>query len=62
MRSKKATVFGGWVTHEMKDEESEWNRTTRLSARFAEHANVSGNRTGRFRQVKTQQPKGQDKF
>jgi len=61
MRSKKATVFVGWVMYATKDEESVWNRTTHLSARFAEHANVSGNKTVGFRQVKIQQPKGQDK-
>lgn len=47
--------------YEMKNEENEWNRATHLSARFAEHANVSGNKTGGFRQVKIQQLKGQDK-
>lgn len=48
MRAKKATGFVGWVEYELKDKESEWNRTTCLLARFAEYANVGGNRTGGF--------------
>jgi CRISPR/Cas system endoribonuclease Cas6 (RAMP superfamily) len=26
MRAKKVTGFVGWVTYEMRDEESEWNQ------------------------------------
>jgi len=48
MRKKKATGFVGWVTYEMKDKESEWNKVTFMLARFAEYANVGGNRTGGF--------------
>lgn len=38
----------GWATCEMKDTESEWDRVTLMLARFAEFANVGGNRTGEF--------------
>jgi CRISPR-associated endoribonuclease Cas6 len=48
MRGKKATGFVGWVTYEMKDKKSEWNKVTCMLARFAEYANVGGNRTGGF--------------
>ena len=52
MRAKKATGFVGWVTYEMKDKESEWNKITGMLARFAEFAGVGGNRTGGFGVVK----------
>ena len=48
MRNKKATGFVGWITYEIKDKESEWNRITCMLARFAEFASVGGNRTGGF--------------
>ena len=48
MRAKKATGFTGWIEYELKDKDSEWNRTTCVLARFAEYANVGGNRTGGF--------------
>ncbi|MEM2999891.1 MAG: CRISPR system precrRNA processing endoribonuclease RAMP protein Cas6 [Candidatus Bathyarchaeia archaeon] len=48
MRKKKATGFVGWVTYEMKDTESEWNRITCMLARYAEYSNVGGNRTCGF--------------
>lgn len=48
MRKTKATGFVGWVTYEMKDKESEWNRVTCMLIKFAEYANVGGNRTGGF--------------
>lgn len=53
MRAKKVTGFVGWVTYEAKDEESEWNNMTQALARFAEFANVGGNRTGGFGVVKS---------
>ncbi len=48
MKNKKATGFAGWVTYETKDTESEWNKVTCALGRFAEFANVGGNRTGGF--------------
>ena len=48
MKRKKAPGFVGWVTYEMKDKESEWNKVTFILARFAEYVNVGGNRTGGF--------------
>jgi CRISPR-associated endoribonuclease Cas6 len=48
MRGKKAAGFVGWVTYEMKDKESGWNKVTCMLARFAEFANVGGNKTGGF--------------
>jgi CRISPR/Cas system endoribonuclease Cas6 (RAMP superfamily) len=48
MKSKKATGFVGWAKYELKDNESEWNKVTLMLARFAEHSNFGGNRTGGF--------------
>ena len=48
MRKKKATGFVGWVTYEMKDKESEWNRVTCILARYAEFSNIGGNKTGGY--------------
>ncbi|MEM3736587.1 MAG: CRISPR system precrRNA processing endoribonuclease RAMP protein Cas6 [Candidatus Bathyarchaeia archaeon] len=48
MKQKKAVGFVGWVTYELKDKESWWNKITCMLARFAEYANVGGNRTGGF--------------
>jgi len=48
MKRKKATGFVGWVTYEIKDRESEWNKITCMLAKYAEYANVGGNRTGGF--------------
>jgi CRISPR-associated endoribonuclease Cas6 len=48
MKRKKATGFTGWATYELKDKESEWNKVTLMLARFAEYANIGGNRTGGF--------------
>lgn len=46
MRKKKATGFVGWVTYEMRDKESEWNRITCMLAKYAEFANVGGGGIG----------------
>jgi CRISPR-associated endoribonuclease Cas6 len=54
MRAKKATGFVGWVTYKMKDLESQWNKVTFTLARFAEFANVGGNKTGGFGVAKMQ--------
>jgi len=48
MKRKKAIGFVGWVTYELKDRASEWNRVTCMLAKFAEFANVGGNKTGGF--------------
>jgi len=48
MKTKKATGFVGWVTYELKDKESDWNKVTCMLIKFAEYANVGGNRTGGF--------------
>jgi len=48
MRQKKATGFVGWVMYELKDKESEWNKVTCMLAKFAEYANLGGNKTGGF--------------
>jgi len=55
MRAKKVTGFVGWVTYEMKDKESEWNKITCMLAKYAEYTNVGGNKTGGFGVVKIQQ-------
>ncbi|MEM4733018.1 MAG: CRISPR system precrRNA processing endoribonuclease RAMP protein Cas6 [Candidatus Bathyarchaeia archaeon] len=48
MRKKKATGFVGWVAYEVKDKESEWARVTCMLARYAEYANIGGNKTGGY--------------
>jgi CRISPR/Cas system endoribonuclease Cas6 (RAMP superfamily) len=48
MKRKKATGFVGWITYELKDLESEWNKITYMLAKFAEYANIGGNKTGGF--------------
>ena len=53
MKTKKATGFEGWVRYELKDNESEWNKVTFMLARFAEYANVGGNKTGGFAVIKS---------
>jgi len=59
MKRKKVTGFVGWVTYELKDLKSEWNKVTVMLAKFAEYANIGGNKTGGFGVVKTQQkPRG----
>jgi CRISPR-associated endoribonuclease Cas6 len=48
MKHKKATGFVGWVTYELKDKKSKWNKTTHMLAKYAEYANIGGNKTGGF--------------
>ena len=52
MRSKKATGFTGYVTYELKDKENPWNKTTHMLARYAEYANIGGNKTAGYGQTK----------
>ena len=42
----------GWVTYEMGDKENPWNRTTHMLARYAEYANIGGNKTAAYGQTK----------
>jgi len=53
MKRKKVTGFVGWVTYEMKDKESEWNKITSMLAKYAEYANIGGNKTGGFGVIKS---------
>jgi len=52
MRNKKATGFTGYVTYELKDKENPWNKTTHMLARYAEYANIGGNKTAAYGQTK----------
>ncbi|MBS7287903.1 MAG: CRISPR-associated endoribonuclease Cas6 [Candidatus Freyarchaeota archaeon] len=52
MGEKKATGFTGWVIYELADT-SKWNTITQILAKFAEYANIGGNRTGGFGVTKT---------
>jgi CRISPR/Cas system endoribonuclease Cas6 (RAMP superfamily) len=56
MGRKKATGFVGWTTYEMKTK-GEWNKVTCMLARFAEYANIGGNRTGGFGVVQLHEKK-----
>src|SRR5450756_1973784 len=56
MRNKKATGFTGYVTYEMKDKETPWNKTTLMLARYAEYANIGGNKTAAYGQTKLELP------
>jgi CRISPR/Cas system endoribonuclease Cas6 (RAMP superfamily) len=53
MKRKKATGFAGWVTYKIKDKESEWNKITCMLAKYAEYANIGGNKTGGFGVIKS---------
>jgi CRISPR-associated endoribonuclease Cas6 len=48
MKRKKATGFVGWATYELKDKKSKWNKITHMLAKYAEYANIGGNKTGGF--------------
>ncbi len=52
MGNKKATGFTGYVTYELKDKENPWNKTTHMLARYAEYANIGGNKTAAYGQTK----------
>jgi CRISPR-associated endoribonuclease Cas6 len=52
MRSKKATGFIGTVSYELEDKENAWNKITNMLARYAEYANVGGNKTAAYGQTK----------
>jgi CRISPR-associated endoribonuclease Cas6 len=52
MRNKKATGFTGYVTYELKGKENQWNKTTHMLARYAEYANIGGNKTAAYGQTK----------
>jgi CRISPR/Cas system endoribonuclease Cas6 (RAMP superfamily) len=56
MKNKKTTGFVGWVTYEMRDKESEWNKITCMLAKYAEYANIGGNKTGGFGVTKVVAP------
>ena len=52
VRNKKATGFTGYVTYELKDKENQWNKTTHMLAQYAEYANIGGNKTAAYGQIK----------
>ncbi len=52
MRNKKATGFTGAVTYELKGNENVWSKITYMLARYAEYANVGGNKTAAYGQTK----------
>ena len=52
MRNKKATGFTGTVTYELDDKESLYNKTTHMLAKYAEYANIGGNKTAAYGQTK----------
>jgi hypothetical protein len=52
MRKKKATGFTGAVTYELGDKENPYNKTTNMLAQYAEYANIGGNKTAAYGQVR----------
>ena len=48
MKRKKATGFVGWITYDLKDKKSKWNKTTCMLAKYAEYVNIGGNKTGGY--------------
>ncbi len=48
MRNKKATGFTGYITYALKDKDNFWNKATYMLARYAEYANVGGNKTAAY--------------
>ncbi len=47
-KTKKTIGFVGWIKYEFKDNEYRWKNTTSMLAKYAEFANVGGNRTSGF--------------
>ncbi|MDR0318781.1 MAG: CRISPR system precrRNA processing endoribonuclease RAMP protein Cas6 [Nitrososphaerota archaeon] len=52
MRDKKATGFMGIVTYKLDDKENPYNKTTCMLAKYAEYANIGGNKTAAYGQTK----------
>ena len=52
MRNKKATGFIGTVIYELGDQENFYNKITRMLAKYAEYANIGGNKTAAYGQTK----------
>ena len=55
---KKDARFRGYLKYKMKEEdqisENPWNKTTHMLARYAEYANIGGNKTAAYGQTKLQ--------
>jgi CRISPR-associated endoribonuclease Cas6 len=54
MRNKKATGFTGTITYKIDDKENPYNKTTHMLAKYAEYANIGGNKTAAYGQTKLQ--------
>jgi CRISPR/Cas system endoribonuclease Cas6 (RAMP superfamily) len=52
MRNKKATGFTGIITYKIDDKENPYNKTTHMLAKYAEYANIGGNKTAAYGQTK----------
>jgi CRISPR-associated endoribonuclease Cas6 len=52
MRNKKATGFTGIIAYKLDDKENSYNKTTQMLAKYAEYANVGGNKTAAYGQTK----------
>ena len=52
MRNKKATGFTGTITYKLDDKENPYNKITHMLAKYAEYANIGGNKTAAYGQVK----------
>jgi len=51
-RNKKATGFIGTITYKLDDKENPYNKTTHMLAKYAEYANIGGNKTAAYGQAK----------
>ena len=51
MRNKKATGFTGTITYELNNKENPYNKTTHMLAKYAEYANIGGNKTAAYGQT-----------
>jgi CRISPR-associated endoribonuclease Cas6 len=52
MRNKKATGFTGTIAYKLDEKENPYNKTTYMLAKYAEYANIGGNKTAAYGQTK----------
>jgi CRISPR/Cas system endoribonuclease Cas6 (RAMP superfamily) len=51
-KNKRTAGFIGTVTYELGDKEKPYNKTTHMLAKYAEYANIGGNKTAAQGQTK----------
>ena len=51
-KNKRTAGFTGTVTYDLGDKENPYNKTTHMLAKYAEYANIGGNKTAAYGQTK----------